>query len=332
MGTWQSFLNLSLHRNADDRVATLASDVLLRTPFAGLPAPPAASAPQLAHWRAWREYFAWRRGFPAFKSVMEGLWMHSAAALSAPLSALAALHAARGGAWLNAAARLTLHVVYATPEDIIGVECYEELLHLLPNLRELRVLISGPESQFYVEGVQFRPAGTCGNCSGAGKRRFLALARGEYEEVMNEPEVRRGGAPDLVMALNAAVYQQHVKGAVTVALALSGGAPLLLTSYAADSASAEREFVEVVAKTARLPLRVAQPTALNPWASPCLKQDTCAGADELVEGAGVLRSGLAEARELTLERFYTSNSYVHTVVLAEGGGAAAVGGGGGGGR
>lgn len=245
--------------------------------------------------------------------------MHSAAALSAPLSALAALHAARGGAWLNAAARLTLHVVYATPEDIIGVECYEELLHLLPNLRELRVLISGPESQFYVEGVQFRPAGTCGNCSGAGKRRFLALARGEYEEVMNEPEVKRGGAPDLVMALNAAVYQQHVEGAVTVALALSGGAPLLLTSYAADSASAEREFVEVVAKTARLPLRVAQPTALNPWASPCLKQDTCAGADELVEGAGVLRSGLAEARELTLERFYTSNSYVHTVVLAEGG-------------
>ena len=215
--------------------------------------------------------------------LLQGLWLHTTETYSRALTLVRALEAARGAAWLNAATRLTVHVIYSGEEDLMAVA------RLLPALRELRVLLCGLRFSYSTDASRGEGCGgaceTCESCARAGKRRWYALARGQYEEVLAR---RSGEVPDVVVAYNAVMYEEAGGVEGTLASALGSGAPLVCTHHAEDTC---REDLGVVVGWGRgRRLRVVLPPHCNPYASLIVREDMVPVAGGA--GAGGLYGGL----------------------------------------
>ena len=182
---------------------------------------------------------------------------------------------------------LTIHVVGAAVAESNAAPTWEHLLHLLPSVRELRLVLVGPEasdhlpdgSVRWVEGDAACDEGLrsaraclhlCEACVAEGRSVHVQVVSGVYEDYLDKiaaspPTVQSTGA-DVMVAFNSGVHSAEEDWAAAFQRALHGGlrcgpAAVLLTSYSAEEARAD------AAVLARLGGRVVVEPSLNPFRS-----------------------------------------------------------------
>lgn len=230
-------------------------------------------APVSAPWDAlptdgWPGYFEWRHA-PAF---VPAFLVAASDLLSVPLTILHAVMGALGGtaAAVHARSSLTVHLVGVSDYELRSLFAREELLHLLPNLKTLRLAL------FSAEGVLLpgppRVVGanaTCDACAAAGRTAPVLLVGGAYATAGLPGAYEE---PDLVVGLNSGIHSTvaadgHREEWVPMVAAIAARrTPLVLTSYTAEEAVEDADALAVMLSGVD-GYGVVDGPAINPWGS-----------------------------------------------------------------
>lgn len=255
-------------RDAQQRGSRGSTAGGLMQPHAWMP-----DAPVEAVWEAlpgdgWPGYFSWRKApefVPAFLVAASDL-------LSVPLTILHAVMEALGG---NAAAvhdrtSLTVHLVGVSDYEIRALFAREELLHLLPGLKTLRLALFSPEGVFPPGPPRVVGAdAVCDACTAAGRSAPVLLVGGAYATAGLPGDFED---PVVVVGLNCGIHNtaaadgQRKEWVSTVAAIAERRTPLVLTSYsgeeaAEDAAALTQMLVDVDG------YGLVKGPSINPWGS-----------------------------------------------------------------
>lgn len=229
----------------------------------------------------WLEYYRWISnakdcvdcitedfGFDATLDLADdGLnrdrWLHLLLAtdsMTVPLSVVAALEDSISD--LSSREELELHLVGAAGKEFRNLSLFEELLHLLPSLRHLKVVLAGPESPGASAGQtgdfnQEIEMSCCTTCASQGRRRTVTSFQGGYHEYAARPAYTK---PDLAILFHSGRSQANVESwKPTTQFLVDAGTLTLCTTYT------EREAREEVAELFQLDARFVVEPEVNKW-------------------------------------------------------------------
>ncbi len=182
------------------------------------------------------------------------------------------------------ATELTIHIVGAAiTNEQLTVTVFEELLHVLPNLKQLNVVMVGPE----LSETHMPDANTCDKCEKVGKKMTFLSYPMLYEEYVlnygnpknesntnntnnnteNQPtDKNEFKKPDLVCAFNSGIHEAELMNKENswkpaLEWILQHNVPLLVTSYNAEEAELDQKYIE------KLGGKVTLSHQLNPFRS-----------------------------------------------------------------
>ena len=160
--------------------------------------------------------------------------------LTMPLTILAALEESVPD--VLSAETLTLHIVGAAGKEFQSLKLYEEILHLLPAVRHLKMVLAGPESPGASAGQtgdhgQDIELDCCSTCTAAGRRRTVTSFQGGYHEYAARPAYTQ---PDLAVLFHSGRSQANVEEwQPTTRFLVESGTRTLCTTYTAREANEE---------------------------------------------------------------------------------------------
>lgn len=209
------------------------------------------------------------------ESVARKRWRHLLLAtdsLSMPLTVLAALEESVPDP--PAAETVTLHIVGAAGKEFQSLKLFEEILHLLPTVKHLKVALVGPESPGTSAGQtgdldQDIELNCCSTCGSNGRRRTVTSFQGGYHEYATRPAYTK---PDLAVLFHSGRSQAYVEEwKPTTHFLVDSGTRTLCTTYT------EREAREETAELDELGVSFVVRPEVNKWRG-------LAPLPELIEG------------------------------------------------
>ncbi|KAF1975406.1 hypothetical protein BU23DRAFT_503303 [Bimuria novae-zelandiae CBS 107.79] len=140
---------------------------------------------------------------------------------------------------------LNVHIVGATDRELVLLANFEELLHLIPSLRDLHITAIGPEIPGPSENDSFilsrQSLDCCPPCKSGGRERSISLYRGVYHDYCKDPKFER---PDLVVLFNSRwVDGDDAKShwEPTIKKLVADNVPALFTTYNSGEARNEQQ-------------------------------------------------------------------------------------------
>ncbi|GAB0490022.1 hypothetical protein MMPV_001251 [Pyropia vietnamensis] len=216
----------------------------------------------------WPGYFSWRKA-PAF---VPAFLVAASDLLSVPLTILHAVMGALGGsaAAVHDRTSLTVHLVGVSDYELRALFAREELLHLLPGLKTLRLALFSPEGVFPPGPPRVVGADAiCDTCVAAGRSAPVLLVGGAYATAGLPGDYEE---PVVVVGLNSGIHNaaaadsNREEWASTIATIAARRTPLVLTSYTGEEAAED-----AVALTQMLAdvdgYGLVEGPAINPWGS-----------------------------------------------------------------
>ncbi|EPE36752.1 hypothetical protein GLAREA_08915 [Glarea lozoyensis ATCC 20868] len=195
---------------------------------------------------------------------LQRLWLYLTLATetqSMPLTILAALELTIPS--LATKTELTIHLIGAGAKELQNLLIFEELLHLLPSLKTLKLVFAGPECKNSGatpdDPVPEMQATCCPDCTKAGRKRVMALCSEVYHSFASMPQWKR---PDLAVLFHSGRSQDGVEGwKPTTEWLVNSGIPTVCTTYT------EREAREEVGELEALGARFVRGVEVNGWRS-----------------------------------------------------------------
>ena len=157
---------------------------------------------------------------------------------------------------------------------------WEELLHTLPQAKQLRLGLFGPELAGLEESPDARASSsilygareTCPACARAGVTRVVAYKGAVYHELLHKFS---GTESDLIVAFNAGFHDPAYTAswAPTISAVLATGRPFLVTGYTSTESKEDYEIVLANGAAHGLTVETVVPPTANPYASLMLHDD-----------------------------------------------------------
>jgi splicing suppressor protein 51 len=163
---------------------------------------------------------------------------------------------------------LTIHLVGASGREVTHLLLFEDLLHLLPQLKKLHIVLCGPDRALMSPrstgdlGQEFE-MDSCPACTSAGKRKTASIYLGVYHDFAKRPAYRK---PDLAVLFHSGRSQEAEESwSPTTRLLVKEGTCTLCTTYTAREATEEVEELDQMG--AKLLLRPVENKwrGLVPW-------------------------------------------------------------------
>jgi splicing suppressor protein 51 len=150
------------------------------------------------------------------------------------LTILAALEVIFGPA-LATQEKLTLHLIGATPKELDALMLFEELLHLLPTLKDLHCVFVGLEMPRPMLNADDSASDgeidldSCAPCTAAGRKRSMSMHKTSYHSFSSLPSYN---APELAVAFHTGHSQEAVSSwSPTIRLLSHASFPTVFTTY-----------------------------------------------------------------------------------------------------
>ncbi|KAK4690991.1 hypothetical protein P7C71_g5918, partial [Lecanoromycetidae sp. Uapishka_2] len=141
-------------------------------------------------------------------------------------------------------ASLTVHVVGATEEELLGMAMAEELLHLLPNLEDVVVGYVGPELGIKKGPTKLQDLECCPECQGMGRTRKIFLSDSLYHDFTHS-SIFDSYKPDLIIAYHSGHHEVETDTWwPTLNLILDSGTPAVFTTYNEQEALGEEKVFD----------------------------------------------------------------------------------------
>jgi splicing suppressor protein 51 len=209
------------------------------------------------------------------KSIQR-MWLYlilSTETQTMPLTILSALEDTISD--LSTKTNLRLHLVGAGAKEIKNLLVFEELLHLLPNLKELKLIFVGPECKStgatIDDPMPEMAAPCCPDCTRRGRKRIMALCSEPYHEYAKMSQYQ---TPDIAILFHSGRSQDQIESwKPTTKYLVESSIPTICTTYT------EREALEEAAELQRLNARFLKKPEVNTWKSLCPRIEPMEGKD-----------------------------------------------------
>ncbi|KAG9296580.1 hypothetical protein G9A89_015172 [Geosiphon pyriformis] len=183
----------------------------------------------------WQSYFEWRNA-PMFSDSFAKIVTNS---LSQPLTILAALEKFYTRDQINSFDELIIHIIGAGQYEIMSLMAFEELMHVLPNIRILSLALIG----FELPNISSRISmGCCPRCTKAKRKRISSIHPTSYHQYAESLDYC---APHLAVGFNTGLYEddtQHWEP--TVRSLLQKNIPCVFTSYSKEEAKQDLQTLK----------------------------------------------------------------------------------------
>ncbi|TVY37365.1 putative protein MSS51-like protein, mitochondrial [Lachnellula subtilissima] len=189
---------------------------------------------------------------------LAGLMRLASGTSSMALTILAALEAVFPD--ISTRTTMKIHFIGAAGPELNGLMVFEELLHLLPSLKNLELTLVGFELPEPTEDTAMELE-CCPDCTAASRTRILRLWKGGYHDYAKEDVYQK---PDLAVAFHTGFSQEMKEEWLpTVQYLAAAQHPTLFTTYN------EKEMEEETAILDRFGANFLQRGEINKWKGVC---------------------------------------------------------------
>ncbi len=175
--------------------------------------------------------------------------------MSMMLSILAGLEAVYPG--LKTKESITLHLIGANAKELDALMLFEELLHLLPSLKEIHCVFIGLELPTPMDASERMVLDCCPECMAQKRIRSVEMHKGAYHDFANGSAFEK---PDLAVAFQSGHSQESVEEwTPTIRYLVNAGFCTMFTTYN------EKEMVEEMEILEKLGARFVVTGEKNKW-------------------------------------------------------------------
>ncbi|CAG8472034.1 479_t:CDS:1 [Ambispora leptoticha] len=186
----------------------------------------------------WQTYFEWRNA-PKFSESFLSVVTNS---LSPPLTILAAIERFYTRDELHALDELIIHLIGASQYEIMSLSSFEEIMHVLPNVKVLRLILVGLElpNKTTPAGISMK---CCSRCEKENRKRICALFPTSYHEHAEQPDDYI--KPHIAVGFNTGLYETDTEHwEPTVKYLLDKDTPCVFTSYSKEEAAQDLQALK----------------------------------------------------------------------------------------
>ncbi|KAG4442322.1 hypothetical protein IFR05_002173 [Cadophora sp. M221] len=124
---------------------------------------------------------------------------------------------------------ITLHIIGATAKELDALMLFEEMLHLLPELRSLHCSFVGPQLPTPTDGVERIELDCCPPCKNARRARSMSMFKGTYYEYAKDAAFEK---PDLGVVFHSGHSQEAQElWRPSIEMLVSAGYPTVFTTF-----------------------------------------------------------------------------------------------------
>ncbi|CAG8689860.1 325_t:CDS:1, partial [Dentiscutata heterogama] len=149
--------------------------------------------------------------------------------LSLPLTILSALERFYSRSQLRSFDDLVVHFIGAGKYEVSALMSFEEIMHILPNIKTLQLILIGIELSSKIIGVSLQ---CCPRCTKANRKRIYSLHPVSYDEYSVSDDFI---TPQFVVGFNIDLYEESWKSSVE--FLIEKEIPCTFTSYSKDEAN-----------------------------------------------------------------------------------------------
>ncbi|KAF5378487.1 hypothetical protein D9615_007134 [Tricholomella constricta] len=166
----------------------------------------------------------------------------------------------------------TIHLLGAHQVEVVNANIFEEILHRLPEVKNLKLVLCGPELISLTSARERNKEitmETCPNCTSQRRKRVHQLFTQTYHDLAKTLGLKFN-KPDLAIAFNSGSSQEAVPSwKQTISFLAKNNIPSVFTAYNREEAEAEAKMLE--AAGAKLVPKLGP--AKNPWGSILAKKE-----------------------------------------------------------
>ncbi|KAK7026781.1 hypothetical protein VNI00_015439 [Paramarasmius palmivorus] len=193
----------------------------------------------------------------AFMPFLRG----SSEGLSFPMTILYGLQTLKSGDEWTKQKKLTVHVLGAFEKEIVLAQIFEEILHRLPQVQEIRIVLIGPELGKVIQDSSPMEMDTCPDCSRNERKRIHEHHALTYHDYVKKQGTRYT-KPDIAVAFNSGCHESPSSWTETFKVLVQQGVTCLFTSYNQEEANQDSKLLQSSGIQTQL-LGVKK----NPWGS-----------------------------------------------------------------
>ncbi|KAJ7644840.1 hypothetical protein FB45DRAFT_784839 [Roridomyces roridus] len=190
-------------------------------------------------------------------------WARAASeSLTMPMTILYALEQFNEGDAGTRKEKLIVHVLGADAKELMKGVVFEEILHRLPQVKDLEILFCGPELpvQRTPSSVQMK---TCPDCTAQGRKRVHVVACNTYHGYI-QTQGSQFIPPDLCIAFNSGAYEEWTdEWCATIKVLVERKIPSVFTAFSREEVHSDAHLLQRMGATLHPMLG---PTK-NPWGS-----------------------------------------------------------------
>jgi splicing suppressor protein 51 len=164
--------------------------------------------------------------------------------LTMPVSIVAALEDSPGS--LISQETLSIHLIGADTKEHLNLMMFEEILHLLPSLRHLKITLIGPAKVDSPDDKlsEEMQCNVCAKCAETGRTRTATLYKGLYHDFAQNPQYRK---PDLAVLFHSGRTQAAEESwRPTTQFLVASGILTLCTTYNLGEATEEAAELDLL--------------------------------------------------------------------------------------
>ncbi|RHZ69731.1 hypothetical protein Glove_279g27 [Diversispora epigaea] len=176
----------------------------------------------------WNGYFKWRKNSQFIQ--LDTLCRVITNSLSLPLTILSALERFYTRHNLRSLEEMVIHIIGASQYEILALMTFEEIMHVLPNIKILRIILIGLEMPQQNSGI---PLSCCSRCTEANRKRICAFYPMSYHEYGHSSNYT---TPHITVGFNIELEENTELWEPTIEFLLEKEVPCILTSYSKEEA------------------------------------------------------------------------------------------------
>ncbi|CAG8456680.1 4786_t:CDS:2 [Acaulospora morrowiae] len=185
----------------------------------------------------WNGYFKWRKNSQFIHlDALCGVITNN---LSLPLTILSALERFYVRSKLRSLEDLTIHIIGASQYEIFALMTFEEIMHVLPKIKTVRIIMVGFELPGQNHGIDLQ---CCSRCTNSGRKRICAFYPMAYHEYGSSSDYT---APHVSAGFNTGLYEDDTElWKPTIEFLLDKETPCVFTSYSKEEATQDVKILK----------------------------------------------------------------------------------------
>ncbi|RIB05735.1 hypothetical protein C2G38_2218839 [Gigaspora rosea] len=175
----------------------------------------------------WNSYLKWRKA-PQFNQL-DAICRVITNTLSVPLTILSALERFYSRNQLRSFDDLVVHLIGAGKYEVLALMSFEEIMHILPNIKTLQLILIGIELPSKTIGVSLQ---CCPRCTKANRKRIYSLHSTSYDEYSVSDDFI---TPQIVVGFNIDLNEETWNSSIE--FLIEKELPCIFTSYSKEEAN-----------------------------------------------------------------------------------------------